>query len=217
VQCAPTLDSKHPTWWRTCIWDKKIFSLNQYVSLILDFHHDMNTDFWFWGFSMVCEVNFPTTFRKPLWVPPSLVLSQNVNEQWSRMLPCIGVEWVWVELAIFSSGQSDLRRTSGGEGVFEEKQIPLEGGRCIRCQCRCGGGRLDESMEQNTVMRNVNINRDDRLLPSKTWKPVIQQLQRNRTNWPNNSWWSTPTSPFSLHFSVPLIHPTSLPHIYTDT
>jgi hypothetical protein len=27
-----------------------------------------------------------------------------------------------------------------------------------------------------------NINREDRLLQSKTWKPVIQQLQRSRTH-----------------------------------
>jgi hypothetical protein len=59
----------------------------------------------------VCEVNFPMTFREPLWVPSSLVLSQSVNEQRSGMLPYVGVEWVWAESAVCSSGQSDLRRT----------------------------------------------------------------------------------------------------------
>jgi hypothetical protein len=36
-------------------------------------HRGMNIYFWFWGFCTVCEVNFPTTFRKPLWVLYSLV------------------------------------------------------------------------------------------------------------------------------------------------
>jgi hypothetical protein len=44
----------------------------------------------------VCEVNLPTTFRKPLWVPSSLVMSLNVNEQRSGVLPHIGVEGVWM-------------------------------------------------------------------------------------------------------------------------
>jgi hypothetical protein len=60
---------------------------------------------------------------------------------------------MWAESVVCSSGQSDLRRTLAGEGVYEEKGIPVEGGRCIRCQCRCGGGRLDKSTDQNSVMR----------------------------------------------------------------
>jgi hypothetical protein len=58
-----------------------------------------------------------------------------------------------VESTVCSGGQSDLRRTLVGEGVFEEKRIPVEGDRCVRCQCRCGGGRLDDSTESNIVMR----------------------------------------------------------------
>jgi hypothetical protein len=41
---------------------------------------------------MVCEVNFPMTYGELLMVSSSLVMSQNVNEQWSRVLPSIGVE-----------------------------------------------------------------------------------------------------------------------------
>jgi hypothetical protein len=40
--------------------------------LILNFHRGMNIDFWFWGFCMVCEVNFPTTFREQRWFPSLL-------------------------------------------------------------------------------------------------------------------------------------------------
>ena len=36
-------------------------------------------DFWFWGFCTVCKVNFPTTFREPLWVPSSMVISSSSN------------------------------------------------------------------------------------------------------------------------------------------
>jgi hypothetical protein len=39
--------------------------------LTFDFHCEMNVVFWFWGFCTVCEVNLPTMFRKPLWVPSS--------------------------------------------------------------------------------------------------------------------------------------------------
>jgi hypothetical protein len=58
-----------------------------------------------------------------------------------------------VESVVCNSSHYDLRRTSAGEGVFEEKRSPVEGGRCIRCQCRCGGGWLDESTEQDSVIR----------------------------------------------------------------
>jgi hypothetical protein len=121
--------------------------------LILDFHRGINIVFWFWGFCMVCEVNLLMTFWKLLWVLSSLVMSWNENEQRSGVLPFIGVEWVWAEFAACSGGQCDLRRTLAGEGVFEKKRIPVEDGRCIRYQCRCGGGWLDESVEQNSVMR----------------------------------------------------------------
>jgi hypothetical protein len=40
---------------------------------------------------------------------------------------------MWVESAVCSSSQCDLRRTLAGEGVFEGKWIPVEGGRCIGC------------------------------------------------------------------------------------
>ena len=36
----------------------------------------MNTDFWFWGFCMVCKVSVPTTFREPLWFPSSMVIER---------------------------------------------------------------------------------------------------------------------------------------------
>ena len=39
----------------------------------------MNIDFWFYVFCTVCEVNFPTTFREPLRVPSSLIMSQSVK------------------------------------------------------------------------------------------------------------------------------------------
>jgi hypothetical protein len=29
----------------------------------------------------------------------------------------------------------------------------VEGGRYIRCKCRCGGGRLDEVLDHDSVMR----------------------------------------------------------------
>jgi hypothetical protein len=64
-------------------------------------HHILN--FWSWGFCTVCEVNFATTFWEPLWVPSSLVMSQNVNEQQSGVLPYRGVQY-----AVCSGGQSDL-------------------------------------------------------------------------------------------------------------
>jgi hypothetical protein len=73
--------------------------------------------------------------------------------QQSGVLPCIGVERVWAESAVCRGGQRDLRRTLAGEGVFEGKWILVKGGRCITCQRRCGGSRLDESTEQNSVMR----------------------------------------------------------------
>jgi hypothetical protein len=57
--------------------------------LILDFHPGMDTDFWFWGFFTVCRVNFATTFREPLWLPSSTVISWSVNEQRSGMPLCM--------------------------------------------------------------------------------------------------------------------------------
>jgi hypothetical protein len=44
-------------------------SLSLRYFLILDFHRGVNTDFWFYGFCTVCEVNFPTTFRDPQRLP----------------------------------------------------------------------------------------------------------------------------------------------------
>ena len=41
--------------------------------MILDLHRGMNFVFWFWSFCTVCEANLLPTFRKPLWVPASLV------------------------------------------------------------------------------------------------------------------------------------------------
>ena len=38
--------------------------------------------FWFWGFCTVCEVNFLTTFREPLWVPSSMVIDWRVSNVW---------------------------------------------------------------------------------------------------------------------------------------
>jgi hypothetical protein len=34
--------------------------------------------FWFWGFCTACKVNY-STFREPLWVPSSKVISQSSN------------------------------------------------------------------------------------------------------------------------------------------
>jgi hypothetical protein len=53
---------------------------------ILDFHRGMNTDFWCWGLCTVCEVNLPTTFREPLWVPLKMGLTA-APETSSRNLP----------------------------------------------------------------------------------------------------------------------------------
>jgi hypothetical protein len=47
---------------------------SKYTSLILEFHLRMNIDFWFWGFCTVCEINFPKTFRGPMWVPKPVLL-----------------------------------------------------------------------------------------------------------------------------------------------
>ena len=60
---------------------------------------------------------------------------------------------MWAESAVCRGGQFDLKMTLADEGMFEEKRIPVEGGRCIRCQCRCGEDWLDESVEQNSGMR----------------------------------------------------------------
>jgi hypothetical protein len=57
--------------------EEPFFGFKQETSLILDFYRGLIIDFWFWDFCTVCKVNFPT-FRKPLWVPSSLVRSQNV-------------------------------------------------------------------------------------------------------------------------------------------
>jgi hypothetical protein len=43
-----------------------VISLTVCNTLILDFHHKMNTVFWFWGFWTVGEVNLLTTFQKLL-------------------------------------------------------------------------------------------------------------------------------------------------------
>jgi hypothetical protein len=82
----------------------------------------------------VCEVNLLTTFQKLLRAPSSLVMSQNTNEQRSVVLPYIGAESA---VCSSSSSQCDLKRTLAVEGVFEGKRIPVEGGRCIGCQCIC--------------------------------------------------------------------------------
>jgi hypothetical protein len=50
------------------------------VILILDFRRGVDTDFWFWGFCSVCEVNFSKTLRESLWILSSLVMSQNIND-----------------------------------------------------------------------------------------------------------------------------------------
>ena len=48
--------------------------------------------FWFWGFCTVCEVNLLKTFRKQLWHPSSMVMSQNANERRVGVLPYTGVD-----------------------------------------------------------------------------------------------------------------------------
>jgi hypothetical protein len=40
---------------------------------------DVLTDFWFWGFCTVCKINFLTTFREPLWVQSSVVVSSRTG------------------------------------------------------------------------------------------------------------------------------------------
>jgi hypothetical protein len=35
--------------------------------------------FWFWGFCTVCKINFPTTFREPLWIPSLMVISYTLT------------------------------------------------------------------------------------------------------------------------------------------
>jgi hypothetical protein len=45
------------------------------------------------GFSVLYEVNLPVTFRKLLWVPSSLVMNKNENNQRSGLLSYVGVEW----------------------------------------------------------------------------------------------------------------------------
>ena len=42
----------------------------------------------------------------------------------------VGCCLTWAHSAVCSSGQSDLRRTSAGEGVFGEKRILVEGVKC---------------------------------------------------------------------------------------
>ena len=53
--------------------DTQLFNFN--------FNYQHTTQYWFlvWGFCMACKVNFPTTYRKPLWVPSSLVESERKN------------------------------------------------------------------------------------------------------------------------------------------
>jgi hypothetical protein len=82
---GPRVDSSHPrpppppplAIESTCSWELKMHTqtnlarskskMQVYCVLILDFHREMNTDFWFWGFCTVCKVNFLATFREPLW------------------------------------------------------------------------------------------------------------------------------------------------------
>jgi hypothetical protein len=45
---------------------------------------------------------------------------------------------VWAESEVCSSGQSDLRRTLAGEGVFGEKRILADSGRCSVDVGECG-------------------------------------------------------------------------------
>jgi hypothetical protein len=55
--------------------------------------------------------------------------------EWGATLYRGGVSVV----GVCSGSQCDLRRTLAGEGVFEEKRIPVEDDRWIRCQCRRWG------------------------------------------------------------------------------
>jgi hypothetical protein len=43
---------------------------------------------------------------------------------------------MWAESAVCSSSSQCDLRTSPADAV--------EGGRCVRCQCRCGRGQFDE-------------------------------------------------------------------------
>jgi hypothetical protein len=57
------------------------------IDLILDFHRELNIVFFFFlSFCVVCHVNLLTTFRKPLWVLSSQVMSRNKNNQTSKQL-----------------------------------------------------------------------------------------------------------------------------------
>jgi hypothetical protein len=65
--------------------------------LILNFHSGMSIDFSLLGFYTVCEVNFPTTFREPLWVPSSLVMGVT----YSLRTPCKNPKTKSQEVYIF--------------------------------------------------------------------------------------------------------------------
>jgi hypothetical protein len=76
---------------------------------------------------MACEVNLPT-FQKMLWVPSSLVMSRNKNNQPSRLLSYIDVKQGWAEPMKYSHNQQKSKLI---RYVFEEKQIPVDSYRCV--------------------------------------------------------------------------------------
>jgi hypothetical protein len=74
---------------------QRVQTKEEALILILDFQRGMNIDSWFWGFCTVSEVNFPTTFRKPLWVPSLLVMSQ--NDYFGNRCGWL-LQWSWVRM-----------------------------------------------------------------------------------------------------------------------
>jgi hypothetical protein len=77
-------------------------------------------EFWYLVLGVLHGVRgeFPATFREPLWVPSSFVMSQSVNKQHSGMLPYIGVEW------LVKMGPTAAPETSWGNLPRTPRKIP---------------------------------------------------------------------------------------------
>ena len=61
----------------------------------------MNTDSRFWGFSTVCRISLPTTFREPLWVSSSMVnlwpLKMGPTAAWLQTVSQLSSLLLWRE------------------------------------------------------------------------------------------------------------------------
>ena len=123
--------------------------------------------FWLWGFYTVCEVNLPTTFRKPLWVSSSLVTSRNKNNETTR---CFFVQQL--QEAAYWSGYSYFYLwpvKMGPTAVFETSSVNLPRTPCINPEAKKRYSTHGESLQSGRYLFSLTALHSGISISAEMW------------------------------------------------